>query len=464
MNPAIEIPGGARLRRRILLLTHYFPPSSGVGALRWRKMSALLAEEGWGVDVIASSPTCDGLLDDEAIADLPAGLRVWHADDRAAIVHLPERAVLRMLRMVTGRRPKGDAARTSVPRPRQATLQAEIAWNLHTPKGYLRLYSAGRDVLKERILSRHVAGIAQRVLDRSVHKVVVSSGPPHAWHVAGRVTAKRSRIPFVMDLRDPWSMRHRLSDGVATPPWRMYLRSQESRAVHDAALVVANTDSLRDMLRRAYPSVRDRVITVMNGYDDDPLPAVARPQRFTVSYLGAIYGGRDPRPLFAGFAIAVRDLGLSPAQITLRFIGDVHAFGRVPVRDLAAAEGIGDYLELVPRVPRTTALEMMAQSHLLVSLPWPDAVSVPAKIFEYIRFPAWLLAFVNPGSELERLLSGMDVDLVHAQDVAGVGAALGRRYLQHAAGDFPKALSSDVHLSRRYQVSKLVSALQDRVR
>src|SRR2546427_5608238 len=38
------------------------------------------------------------------------------------------------------------------------------------------------------------------------------------------------------------------------------------------SLIIANTEHSRDALQAVYPDARERIIAIMNGYDEDPLP------------------------------------------------------------------------------------------------------------------------------------------------------------------------------------------------
>jgi glycosyltransferase involved in cell wall biosynthesis len=451
-------------RPRLLLLSHHFPPGKGVGALRWRKLAGIAARRGWGIDVIASTPPGEHVVEGDEWHDLPAGIRVWQVPSPEAAFHAPERTLARLARAVRERaRRHGETPPRDTPSIGTGTVRAQIRWDLLSPRGYIRLYFTAREALKHWYWARRVSRAAQRVLRQGVHAAVVTSGPPHAWHTAGAAVAARAGIPLVIDLRDPWSIRNTVSRYLATPAWARMTRAQEAAVLRRAAVVAVTTESLREEMAATFPEVTQRLITVMNGYDADPLPPTEFPSAFTISYLGAIYSGRDPRPLFAGVAAAVRELQLTPDHLRMRFVGDVQAYRRVPLMTLARAEGIENFLELQGRVPRGEALRVMAQSQVLVSLPWEDQVSVPAKLFEYVRFQAWLLVFAGRDSAVERLLRGRDVDLVDATDTAGVAFAIRKRYLQFREGARPRPLSDDLKLSREHQALKLFAALDDAV-
>src|SRR5207237_459395 len=97
----------------------------------------------------------------------------------------------------------------------------------------------------------------------------------------------------------------------------------------------------------------------------------------------------------------------------------------------AAEERIGAYVVVHPARPHADALRFLSRATMLVSLPLvsraPDTdTSIPAKIYDYIRFDAWLLALANPGSATALLLQEIGADAPAVAVAEGV-APCGRQ-------------------------------------
>ena len=86
----------------------------------------------------------------------------------------------------------------------------------------------------------------------------------------------------------------------------------------------------------------------------------------------------------------------------------------VPLTKIAAEEGLGAHFRAHGFRPRGEALEFLAGASLLVSLPLRTGMTLPAKLFEYTRFDAWLLALADPASATAGLLADTDADVVGA--------------------------------------------------
>jgi glycosyltransferase involved in cell wall biosynthesis len=261
-------------------------------------------------------------------------------------------------------------------------------------------------------------------------------------------------------MRDQWSLSERVHESVASPLWFWLARRYERAAIEQAVLVVANTEAAREAMASAYPGARARFITVMNGSDDEPLPRVESGHRFTLAYAGTIYRERHPRSLFRAVARVRSELGLTPADLGIEFMGgDVP--GQHSLGEMARNEGIAEFLVARPMGPRAAALECLARASMLVTFPGWDSITIPAKIFECVRFDAWLLALADPGSATDRLLRGSGVDLVAPDDLPAIAAAIRRRYEEHRRGVRPSRPVSDDRFSRRRQAGILLDAIAE---
>jgi hypothetical protein len=323
-----------------------------------------------------------------------------------------------------------------------------------------RFVSAYVVVSRDQAWARHAAAAALHIVRRGVHRAVVSSGPPHMAHEAARQVAIASRLPLVVDMRDPWSLLPMLHETHASPWWYREARRHERYVLADAAVVIANTDHARDGLAAAYPNARERMITVLNGTDSYPVPPSRRGGKFTIGFAGTVYLAQDVRNLMQASADVIRSLSLTPAEFGLDFIGDFGKPGELSIDAFAREAGIGEYVSVGPRRSHAAALDFLAQATMLVVFVGFGREFIPAKTFEYMRFDAWLLTLTEPGSATAQLLQGSDADLVGPSDVPAIGAAIRRRYEMHRRGVAPNRIASDDRFSRAKQAEILLDAIE----
>jgi hypothetical protein len=467
-SPFFEAKGGSGASRRLLLVSPLFPPDQQVGALRWQKMARYVAERGWELDVITFHPDCLQSPDWGRLSELPPGTRLYGV--RAPVVPLAS-LVERVWAWLRRIRPRMRASRDENHRrdDRQraggrpdSVSRSEIGWFPGDPRSYVRAYNSWFMYAELKRLARDAFLIARDLAGSGKHDAIISSGPPHAAHEAARLLSRDTGIPLVIDLRDLWSLAQRCSEPIASPLLFALGRRYERRVVDRASLIVVNTQGASAAMARAYPEAAGRIITVMNGFDDDPLPAPRRAARFIIAYAGSIYLDRDPGGLFRAARRVIDELNLSPGDFGIEFIGV--SDWSVPLTAIAEAEGVAPFVHVGPSRPRAAALEFLAEATMLVILPQDTDLAIPAKVFEYMRFDAWLLALAERDSATGLVLRGTAADVISSADIDGIAAVLKKRYREYAAGTRPRAIAADPRLSRQFQAGLLVEALEQCVR
>jgi hypothetical protein len=99
---------------------------------------------------------------------------------------------------------------------------------------------------------------------------------------------------------------------------------------------------------------------------------------------------------------------------------------------------------------------------VLLSLPQGVDLAIPSKVFEYMQFPAWLVALATRGCATERLLRGTAADVVEPGDEDALARVLLDRYRQWARGERPRPVNADGRFSRRRQADLLFDAIEAR--
>ena len=472
------------LARHLLLVSYHFPPGGGIGALRWRRMIPLLAEAGWSVDVVTALPDA-GEASPGNIPDLPPTTEVVAVPDLPPLAARVEEATWRLGRAVSDavrRRadsdeapgPRGEGGFTGDPdgtpeadgtaeaagtpaRP-PSVRSDRIGWRLTSPRGGLRLYWTWLERRRARLWARAAADAALELAARRPVGAVIVSTPPHWTQAAGPRLARELGVPYVADLRDPWSATRFLPEHVATPAWLHLARAAERASLRAASLVLANTEASAEALRRAHPSEAERIRVVRNGWDV-ATPAREGDGRFVVAFAGSIYGDRSPAPLFRGAALARGRRRLTPETFGIELMGPID-LGAGWVEGLARAEGVADLVRVHAPASRERARDFMARAAVLVSLPWSQDLSVPAKVYEYLGHEAWPLVLAAPGTAPAVMLEGSGAVVADPEDPEAIAQFLCDRYDRWREGARPGPVAGRDAFRRSAAVRALVDALQ----
>jgi hypothetical protein len=434
--------------RRILLLTATYPPRTEVGAARWEGFTPYLARAGWGLDAVIEPSPPSEQPDRSRLAHLPADVRVaeitrgdpwWYeAIARARAPFKPARGsgsvpVYDVEAYVGG----GDATR-----PR---LRDVVGAAVHTSRA--------------RKGTADLALVADAIVDER-HQVVVSSGPPHYVHVAASRFALRHRLPHVVDLRDPWGRAEPLALAARLLPDRQ-LRHHERRTLERAALIITNTAAAERALGSRFPALRDRIHCIPNGSDVEPESAASRPRpaRFQIAHSGSLYLDRDPRPFLRAVGRVRAKLSLGPDELRVVFMGpQARVAGRL-LADHAGDAGLADLFEARPPGTREAARQLLRESSMAVAFQGETRTQVPAKVFEYVAFPVWLLALVGAESATADLLANSDAIVLDIDDEAGTAQAIERCVERFRAGESARPVGWDGRFSRARQAERLLAEL-----
>jgi len=444
-----------RARRRMLLVFFYYAPSAEVGALRWLSLTKFGAERGWAVDVVSLHPSFMGTLDTSRLTQLPPGVRLFGFSGT-------EPGWYRGLVRAWRRTRRGGSARSGGSGMTGHLDGSDLTVGLagHAAPAWRRAFRSRMHFRLADSLSQRAIDLGRALTRANSYDLVVSSGPPHAAHDAARIIATEAMVPFVMDMRDPWSDDEAMPEEMRSEAWRRAAREHEQRCVSAAKLVVVTSRAHEALQVRSFPFLEGHVATVMNGADNDPLPAPRVGTRFVIAFAGMIYLGRNPRALFRAAARVARETGATPEEFAVEFMGD-DTCGGIPLQVIADEEGLGKHFHAHGFRPRNDVLDFLAGAGLLVSLPLRTTMTLPAKLFEYMRFNAWLLALAENGSATADLLRGTGADVVEPEDDAAIARVIRKRFDEFRAGVRPQALNRDGRFDRAVQSARLFDLLDE---
>jgi hypothetical protein len=464
MSGPVELPppyfataSSASAHRRLLLISYFFTPINVIGAIRWHRMVQEAADRGWAVDVVMVDPmrgasvdaASTAAVDPDKLNELPPGVTIYQVPDQRSWWSETQRWIWRTIRPVVRQAEPAPSIDHSPVRPAHG--------NPFRPRAAYLTRLHYHDFNR---WARDAARAALRIAAVRRPDVIVSSGPPHSAHEAARRLSVSLGIPWVMDMRDPWAAAEYTPQDMASRTWYRMTAGAEARCVRSARVVALNTEASRHDICGRYPDARERFITVMNGADPMGIPDNIRPaERFTMAYAGNIYVGRDPTTVFQGAARVIKELSLTPASIGVEFMGGGE-FARSTVLAAAEQAGISEFVSIVPRRPHREALAFLARASVLIGLPQYAHLAIPAKVFEYVQFPAWLLILAEEGSATEVLFRGTGADVVNPSDVGAIAARIRERYEQFRRGERPVSLNADGAFDRSRQSRILFDAME----
>ena len=113
-----------------------------------------------------------------------------------------------------------------------------------------------------------------------------------------------------------------------------------------------------------------------------------------------------------------------------------------------------------PSGSRDAARQLLRESAMAVAFQGETRTQVPAKVFEYVAFPVWLLALVGAESATADLLAESDAIVLDIDDEAGTEREVARCVERFRAGDLARPVGWDGRFSRARQAERLIAELQ----
>jgi glycosyltransferase involved in cell wall biosynthesis len=287
--------------------------------------------------------------------------------------------------------------------------------------------------------------------------LIFSFSNPQESNVLGARLSRATDIPFISHFSDPW----------VDNPFKRYgllrnlsLRRQESGVVKQSQRVIFTNEQAQHLVMAKYPvALRQRGIVVPHCFDPRLyLGSEPRQDRFVISYIGALYGDRNPRPLLAALA---RLLGADAdlrQKCLVRFVGATDEGGSFRDRDLArliAEHGLEGVVSSEPKVQYAESLRLMRASQCLVVIDadFPGSPFLPSKVVDYAGSRRPIVGITPADSPTAQFLRRLGYRAFAHSDIDGLAAYMRELIVTGTA------LAPDEAVLREYEVSSTTARL-----
>ena len=224
--------------------------------------------------------------------------------------------------------------------------------------------------------------------------VLVTFGQPMADHRAGLKIKRATGIRWVAHFSDPWV------DNPFLPPGdRAIASGLEGEVIEAADALVFTSRETIDLVMAKYPDdLRVKTAVIPHAFKLTLYPeAKRRSGPLLVRYLGNLFAGRGPEPLFQALAILRWRAPNLVARLRVELIGEIP---REMYESAALLELPAETVRFLPRVPYSESLALMRNADLLLNIDAPGSLSVflPSKLVDYIGAGRPILGITPPGT------------------------------------------------------------------
>jgi hypothetical protein len=351
---------------KVLILSYYFPPFNGPGALHPDFFHRFLREQGFPTKTVTS-----------AVYYSPDSAPVPRPKKSPDVLHVPEQQWLRAI----------------CPRLYKAEMQVQVRMRRWQP-GFVWAKLFG-------------VRSGERVLREGADTMISVSAPVSSHWAALQLKRRFPNVFWIADFGDPFIGNPFESEYSAKE------RRFESELFSRADVLSANTDTVLELWRKRYPEHASKMVVTWGGYDPTeevrPLPLASSVP--VLAHVGIVFGARVPAALLGSIERLARNGRLKPGDLRIEFVGNAD-FG--PVAGIAETLAAAGWLRIVNTyVPRPEALRIAGQAHysLLLDITPGDAnLQVPAKLFDQVQIGRPILAFTAENSPAGRILEKSGIE------------------------------------------------------
>lgn len=343
------------------MIFYSFPPRGGVGAFRTIKFAKFLSRFGWEA-VILTPENAPSQVYSEDMKDDVKGISVLKTGYFDIF---------------------NNAGRSSVKKDSADTKRA-----MHGKCGVRKSF---KSILKSLIAIpdeqigwyRPAVTEALEVCKAGKIDLIYSSSPPETSHLIACAIKKRTGIPWVADLRDPWADYHH-TGGIFI---RNFINKiLERNTLKYADRIITVSEKWSELFGRHYPG---KVSLITNGYDEEDFdPADSKEERFTITYAGKMHRDKQsPELFFKALHGLIREGSISEKDIQIKFY--TYGNNQPDFEDIKKRYGLEKVLKVMPRIDYKKCLNELAGSSMLLLADWGGSGEIslgviPAKVFDYI--------------------------------------------------------------------------------
>jgi glycosyltransferase involved in cell wall biosynthesis len=438
-----DILSGAGRGRTVLVLTYRWPPQGGVSVQRVTKFVKYLSRQGWRPVVHTVTNPYAPVKDTGLAREVPSSVPVY----RTPTIEWEgiETQLAGLVRRLRGGGAKKSAAGAGGGADEAPLDDADVATVGRTErearvKRHGQLGAVGNFVWSRlmvpdpQIVWAGAAYLRSLMIARTERPdVIFSTSPPNSVNVLAAALARKLGVPWIADLRDPWTEGPRRKQWYPGNPGRKAREEAWEKEIFTrASTVVVTTEATRrDFLNKFPWCPPEKVAVITNGFDPEDFAHVTREPKFLEPGLlhftvtGTVETLFDLMPFLTALRDLVRSRPDARAVLRVNFVGAK----RQPLYDeFIAREGLGDVIRFHPFKPHSESVQYVADSTVLMLFQVPredsGAIKIQGKMCEYLYTRKPILALTIPGETASILESAGLGHVVDPRDTDAIRRTL----------------------------------------
>ncbi len=366
--------------KKVLIITYYWPPAGGPAIQRILKFVKYLPQFGWQPVILTVQNGNYPVIDHSLEKDIPADCRVYKTKSIEPF---------NLYKKFIGKKSDEkipDYILDSNKDNLKEVISGWIRLNLFIPDsriGWIPFaVKAGHTIIKNENID-----------------LIFSSSPPHTVQIIAKRLARKTKIKWIADFRDPWVdiLHYEVTKRSALTEF-FDSQLEKSALKHADTIICVNQQIIENFKRR----VKNKYFTIYNGFDEEDFINIIKKQsdKFRITYAGSLPESSNLSTVLLTLKNIDEDVR---KNIELFFYGSVNQTVRNEIEELK----LTDMVKLNPYVPHQRLIEYLVNSDILL-LVVPETAKnkgiITGKLFEYLATGNFILALGPKAGEAAKIL------------------------------------------------------------
>ena len=352
-------------KKKVLIITYYWPPAGGSGVQRWLKFSKYLRDfEIEPVIYTIDNPSYP-ILDKSSESEIPKDLEIL------------KQAIFEPNSMLSffGRNNKKESAGFLNPNPTFfGSIIQYVRANYFIPDARKFWIQPSVNFLSNYLENNHIDAI-------------ITTGPPHSMHLIGLELKKKLGIKWISDFRDPWTEIDYFQQLPLTKKATKKHQDLEQEVLIKSDMVVVVGETMKEKFLQH----TKRIEVLTNGFDTiEDLSTQKLDEKFSITHVGLMNSDRNPTILWEVLnEISNTNLNFKN-DLRIKLIGKLDD---AVIQDLKVFDH--NTIETIPYLDHKDVGKYQASSQILLlsinEVPSAKGI-ITGKIFEYLQAKRPILA------------------------------------------------------------------------
>lgn len=349
-------------KKKVLIVTYYWPPAGGPGVQRWLKFVKYLPlfdiEPVVYIPENAAYPLLDSVLEHEVSENL-------------TILTTPIREPYRLAKILSGKKSSDLSSGMISHKTKQSGLEKLLLWirgNMFIPDARVGWVKPSVKFLSDYLKKN-------KDID-----TIITTGPPHSLHLIGKNLQQLNNVKWIADFRDPWTTIGYHKQLKLSESARKSHLAMEKNILESADHIITTSKSTK----QEFQIKTIRPITVItNGYDVVNLGKITLDEKFTLSHIGSFLSDRNPRVLWKAISELRKENTEFKTAFQLKLAGKISDEIKQTLKEFR----LDDAVLNLGYVSNEEALRQMRASQVLLLIEIDSEETqaiIPGKLFEYM--------------------------------------------------------------------------------